>query len=214
MYNLITRISVILFYLFIYFFISYFKCIFPSHLFNLCKCTDLVCLCRMSIRMIFWNWILELQYNLCDDQWICQYWIPVLEDPAYSFFLHFLCFWAVLLKKTLESPLDYKIKTVNHKGNQSWIFIGRTDAEAEAPILWPPQAKTWSLEKTLMLRKIEHRRRRRRKQRIRWFDGITNSMDMNWSKLREMVKDREAWRTAVHGVAMSLTRQRDWTTTT
>ena len=83
MYYLVTRISVILF---IYLFISYFKCIFPSHLFNLCKRTDLVCLCRMSIRMIFWNWVLELQYNPCDDQWICQYWFPVLEDPAYSFF--------------------------------------------------------------------------------------------------------------------------------
>ena len=115
------------------------------------------------------------------------------------------CFWTVVLEKTLESPLDCKdIQPVNPKGNQSWIFIGRTDAEAEAPIIWPTDAKSWLLKKTLMLRKIEGRRRRGR-QRMRCLEGITD-MDMSLSKLQEMVKDREAWRAAVHRVAKTQTQ--------
>ena len=85
----------------------------------------------------------------------------------------------MVLEKTLESPLDCKeIQPVHPKGDQSWVFFGRTDAKAETPILWPPDGKTDSFEKTLMLGKIEGRRRRGR-QRMRWLDGITNSMDMS-----------------------------------
>ena len=126
-----------------------------------------------------------------------QVWMWEL-DYKKSWALKNWCSWTVVLEKTLKSPLDCKeIQAVNPKGNQSWIFIGRSDTEAEAPILFPPDGKSWLIGKDPDAGRLKTKREGGGR---RWLDGIIDSVIMNSSKLQKIVKDRDAWSTAVPGV--------------
>ena len=126
-----------------------------------------------------WMWELD-----CEEGWVPKNW----------------CFWTVVLEKTLESPLDCKeIQPIHFEGDQPGDFFGRNDAKVEAPILRPSHAKSW------LIGKDSDAGRDWGRQRMRWLDGIIDSMNMNLSELWELVIDRESWRALIHGVARSRT---------
>ena len=153
------------------------------------------------IRNKIWIWECA---HICVMYWCDSWTIKKAEN---------WCFW-IVVEKTPESPLDSKEnKPVNPKGNQLWIVSGRTDAEVEASVLWPPDAKSWLIGKDPDARKdwVQAEKKVREGEMVRWHHWLN---DMSLSKLREMVKDRKTWCSAVHGVTKSQTQLSNWMTTT
>ena len=140
----------------------------------------------------------------CEDGWAPKNW----------------CFWTVVLEKTLESPLDCKeIQPVHSEGDQPWMFFGKNDAKAEAPVLWPPHVKSWLIGKDPDAGRNwgQEEKGTTEDEMAGWHhwcqsvDWHQNSMDVSLSELRELVMDREAWGATIHGVAKSRTQLSDWT---
>ena len=163
-----------------------------TNLDSILKSRDITLPTKISLVSSGHVWMWELD---CEEGWALKNW----------------CFWTMVLEKILESPLDCKgTQQVHPKGDQSCVFFGRTDVEAETPILWPPHVKSWHIGKGPDAGK-DWSQEERGWQWMRWLEGITDSMAMSLSKLQELVTDREVLRAVIHGVAKSRTRLSDWT---